>query len=68
MTTLYVPLHLPAPQAQRFLERELRYREVDHVEIRDNLMVIEHRRREIHEYSVQDIRDIFSMTDTPTVV
>ena len=44
MTTLLVPLHLPAKQAQSFLERELRHREVLSVKVLDRSMVIEHER------------------------
>lgn len=44
MTQLLVPLHLPAKQAQAFLERELRYREVVSVKVLDRSMVIEHER------------------------
>lgn len=44
MTTLEVPLHLPAIQARRFLERELRFREVVSVKVQGNLLVVEHER------------------------
>lgn len=42
MTQLFVPLHLPAKQAQAFLERELAHREVISVKVLDRSMVIEH--------------------------
>lgn len=47
MTTLHVPLHLPAKQAEAFLQRELSHREVQSVKIDQqiNCMVIEHERK-----------------------
>lgn len=44
VTILEVPLHLPAVQARRFLERELRFREVVSVKVQGNLLVVEHER------------------------
>lgn len=49
MTTLYVPLHLPTAQTQRFLDRELNLRVVESVHVRENLMIIEHRRPTLDE-------------------
>lgn len=47
MTTLHVPLHLPAKQAEAFLNRELGHREVTsvHVDHQLNCMVVEHERK-----------------------
>jgi len=47
MTTLYVPLHLPAHQAEDFLRRELGHREVQSVKLDPDLnsMVIVHDRK-----------------------
>ncbi len=42
MTTLYVPGHLPAIQAQRFLDRELKYRRVLSVKVKDHGVEITH--------------------------
>lgn len=44
MTTLEVPFHLPAIQARRFLERELRFRRVVSVKLKGNFVVIQHER------------------------
>lgn len=45
MTRLEVPLHLPADQANRFLTRELRHREVLSAEVIGELFVVTHRRK-----------------------
>lgn len=68
MTTLYVPLHLPTHQAEAFLNRELRYREVESVKVRGNLMVIEHHPRSILEMTDQDWVDYYGITDTTIIV
>lgn len=49
MTTLYVPLHLPTMQVKRFLDRELNLRVVEDVKVRENMMIIEHRRPAFNE-------------------
>jgi hypothetical protein len=47
MTTLHVPLHLPAKQAEAFLYRELSHREVlsTKVDHETNCLVVEHERK-----------------------
>ena len=44
MTTLYVPLHLPVHQADRFLQRELGHRDVQSVKVIKGELVISHER------------------------
>lgn len=68
MTTLYVPLHLPVVQAQRFLERELRNRDVDSVHVRGNALVIDHYPRSIFEMTAQDMTDYYGLWDASDVV
>lgn len=45
MTTLHVPLHLPVGQIHRFLNRELKHREVLSVKVLKDELVIEHERK-----------------------
>lgn len=59
MTTLYIPLHLPVPQAEAFLNRELRYRRVTSFKVSDPFLVIEHERLEAE--------DLIGMTVTVNV-
>lgn len=68
MTTLYVPLHLPAVQAKRFLERELRHRVVDSLEVRGNLLVVEHYPRTVQEMTDKDILDYYGMREGTIIV